>query len=153
MNRDYQGRKPLLIGVLKGSFMFLADLVRRLEFPLEVDFIALSSYGGGTETSGKVRLAGKLKCPVKGRDVVVVEDIVDTGITLRFFIDYLLRKKPSSLKVCALLDKSGRRRVDVPIDYTGFVIPDEFVVGYGLDYNESFRHLPGVYVLRQGDAE
>lgn len=147
--RDYRGKNPLLIGVLKGSFIFLSDLVRRLDFPLEVEFLQLSSYGSGTQSSGRVRVLGRLGQPVKGREVVVVEDIVDTGITIAFLMDYLHRRHPRSLKLCALLDKPERRQVPVKIDYLGFTVPDRFVVGYGLDYNEQFRHLPEVWALEE----
>jgi len=148
---DYQGKNPLLLGVLKGSFMFMADLIRNLDMPLEVEFVALSSYGRGRkESSGKVKMVRGLRTPIKGRDILVIEDIVDTGITLSFLLKYLHLKKPASLKVCALFDKAPRRQVIVSIDYLGFSIPDAFVVGYGLDYDEQFRHLPGLYYLKEG---
>jgi hypoxanthine phosphoribosyltransferase len=147
INRDYQGKQPLLIGVLKGSFVFMADLIRQLDLPLELDFIRLSSYGAAKESSGKVRVVQGVKTPIKGRDVLVVEDIVDTGITTFFLLDYLKKKKPASLKLCALTDKPPRRRVPVPIDYLGFTVPDEFIVGYGLDLDQRFRNLPDIYAL------
>jgi hypoxanthine phosphoribosyltransferase len=147
INRDYQGKQPLLIGVLKGSFVFMADLIRQLDLPLELDFIRLSSYGAAKESSGKVRVVQGVKTPIKGRDVLVVEDIVDTGITTFFLLDYLKKKKPASLKLCALTDKPSRRRVPVPIDYLGFTVPDEFIVGYGLDLDQRFRNLPDIYAL------
>ena len=146
---DYAGRYPLLIGVLKGSFVFLADLIRALNMPLEIDFIGLSSYGSGTESSGKVKVVGELKSYIEDRDVLVVEDIVDTGLSLSFLLDYLREKKPSSLKLCALFNKSSRRKVAVAIDYLGFDIPDEFVVGYGIDYDEKYRYLPDLYALEE----
>jgi hypoxanthine phosphoribosyltransferase len=149
IRRDYQDRNPLLIGVLKGSFVLMADLIRLLNFPLEVDFVRLSSYGAGTVTSGKVRVAGRLRASIEGRHVVVVEDIVDTGLTLKFFLNYLRRHQPASLKVCVLFDKAPRRRVPVPIDYRGFTIPDAFVVGYGLDWDEKFRYLPNLCILEE----
>jgi hypoxanthine phosphoribosyltransferase len=144
INRDYRGKPLLLIGVLKGSFVFMADLVRQLGLPVEVDFIRLSSYGAARESSGKVKVVQGLKTPVKGRDVLVIEDIVDTGITISFLLDYLRRKKPASLKLCALTDKPSRRQVTVSIDYLGFTVPDKFVVGYGLDFDEKFRYLPDI---------
>ena len=147
ISRDYQGRQPLLVGILKGSFVFMADLVRRLDLPLELDFVRLSSYGCVRETSGKVRVVQRLQTRIKGRDVLVVEDIVDTGTTISFLLDYLKKKKPASLKLCALADKPSRRRVPVPIDYLGFTVPDKFVVGYGLDCDERFRNLPDICVM------
>lgn len=151
IKRDYQDKNPLLLGVLKGSFMFMADLVRNLDMPLEIEFVALSSYGHGRkESSGKVSVVQGLRTPIKGRDILVIEDIVDTGITLSFLLDYLQRKKPASLKVCALLDKASRRQGRVPINYLGLSVPDVFIVGYGLDWDEKFRHLPGIYSLGEG---
>ncbi len=147
IRKDYQGKQPLLIGILKGSFVFMADLVRQLNLPTEIDFVKLSSYGTGKETSGKVTVVQGLKTAVKGRDVLVVDDIVDTGITVSFLLDYLRKKKPASLKLCALTDKPSRRRVPVSIDYLGFTLPNKFVVGYGLDFNENFRHLPDIYFM------
>ena len=147
IERDYQGKQPLLIGVLKGSFVFMADLIRQLDLPLELDFVKLASYGAARESSGKVRVVQGVKTSIKGRDVLVVEDIVDTGTTISFLLDYLKKKKPASLKLCALADKPSRRRVPVPIDYCGFSVPDKFVVGYGLDCDERFRNLPDIYVI------
>jgi len=147
INGDYAGKQPLLIGVLKGSFMFMADLVRQLGLPVEIDFIRLSSYGAARETSGKVRVVQGLNKTIKGRDVLIVEDIVDTGITISFLLGYLRKKKPASLRLCALTDKPSRRRVSVAIDYLGFTVPDRFVVGYGLDFNEKFRYLPDICVV------
>jgi hypoxanthine phosphoribosyltransferase len=147
IKRDYQGKQPLLIGILKGSFVFMADLIRQLDLPLELEFIRLSSYGAARESSGKVRVVQGLKTLIKGRDVLVVEDIVDTGITTSFLLDYLKKKKPASLKLCALTDKPSRRRVPVPIDYLGFPVPDKFIVGYGIDCDERFRNLPDIYAL------
>ena len=150
ISRDYHDNKPLLIGILKGSFVFMADLIRCLDFPLEVDFIRLSSYSSGTETSGKVRAAHPLRSKVRGRHVLVVEDIVDTGTTVAFLLEYLKKKRPASLKLCALLDKPSRRRVPVTIDYTGITVPDKFLVGYGLDCDEEFRNLPDICYLEDG---
>ena len=144
INDDYRGKPLLLIGVLKGSFVFMADLVRQLGLPVEVDFIRLSSYGAARESSGKVKVVQGLKTPVKGRDVLVIEDIVDTGMTISFLLDYLRRKKPASLKLCALTEKPSRRQVPVSIDYLGFSVPDKFIVGYGLDFDEKFRYLPDI---------
>jgi hypoxanthine phosphoribosyltransferase len=147
IKRDYQGKRPLLIGVLKGSFVFMADLIRQLDLPLELDFIRLSSYGAARESSGRVRVVQGVKTPIKGRDVLVIEDIVDTGITTSFLLDYLRKRKPASLKLCALTDKPSRRRVPVSIDYLGLSLPNKFVVGYGLDCDERFRNLPDIYAI------
>jgi hypoxanthine phosphoribosyltransferase len=149
ISRDYRDKKPLLIGVLKGSFVFLADLVRQLDFPLEVEFVRLSSYGTGTESSGKVRMAPGAAPKIRGRHVLVIEDIIDTGLTAAFLLDYLRRKKPASLKLCTLTDKKARRRVIVNIDYQGLTVPDEFIVGYGIDCDERYRHLPDIYYVKQ----
>jgi hypoxanthine phosphoribosyltransferase len=147
IKRDYQGKQPLLIGVLKGSFVFMADLIRQLDLPLELELVRLSSYGAARESSGKVRVIQGVKTPIKGRDVLVIEDIVDTGITISFLLDYLKKKKPASLKLCALTDKPSRHRVPVSIDYLGFTVPDKFIVGYGIDFDERFRNLPHIYAL------
>ena len=151
IGQDYHDRHPLLIGVLKGSFMLMADLIRHLDFPLEVDFIGLSSYGKGRQTSGKVKVVHELSTPIKGREVLVIDDIVDTGLTVSFLLDYLRKKKPASLKLCALTDKSSRRRVPVTIDYLGFTVPNKFIVGYGLDWDEKFRNLPDICFLEGED--
>ena len=147
INRDYQQKHPLLLGILKGSFVFMADLIRLLEIPVEIEFVRLSSYGSARATSGEVKVVHGLRSRIKGRDVLVIEDIVDAGITVSYFLDYLRHKKPSSLKLCALFDKPSRRKVSVAIDYLGFTIPNKFVVGYGLDYDERFRHLPQLYFI------
>jgi hypoxanthine phosphoribosyltransferase len=147
IKQDYQGKQPLLIGALKGSFVFMADLIRQLDLPLELDFVRLSSYGTARESSGKVRVVQEVKMPVKGKDVLVIEDIVDTGITISFLLDYLKKKQPASLKLCALTDKPSRRRVPVSIDYLGFTVPNKFIVGYGLDFDQRFRNLPDIYTL------
>jgi len=144
IRKDYMGKHPLLLGILKGSFVFMADLIRLLDFPLEVDFIRLSSYGRGRESSGKIKVVQGLRSKVKGRHVLVIEDIVDTGLSIAFFLDYLRRRKPASLKLCALTDKPSRHRVPVTIDYLGFTVPDRFIVGYGIDWDEKFRYLPDI---------
>ena len=146
ITRDYLGKYPLLVGILKGSFMFMADLVRHLDLPLEIDFVRLSSYGG-TRSSGKVSQVQGLLTPVKGRDVLLIEDIVDTGLTTGFILDYLSKQTPGSLKLCALADKSARRRRPVVIDYLGFTVPNKFLVGYGLDLDEKYRNLPDICVM------
>ena len=147
---DYHGKYPLLIGVLKGSFMFMADLIRLLDFPLEVEFIRLSSYGRGRQSSGRIKVVQGLSAEVKDRELLVVEDIVDTGLTTSFLLDYLRKKKPASLKLCALTTKPSRRQTPVTIDYLGFTVPDKFLIGYGLDCDEKFRNLPDIHVLEGG---
>ncbi len=145
LKEEYRDKHPLIIGILKGSFVFMADLIRMMGIPVEIEFVGLSSYGkGATESAGKVKVVQGLKTPVKGRHVLVIEDIVDTGLTIRFLLDNLKKKKPASLKLCALLDKPSRRKIDVPIDYLGFSIPNVFVVGYGIDWDERFRYLRDV---------
>ena len=151
IKKDYQGKCPLLIGILKGSFVFMADLIRLLDFPLEVEFITLSSYGKGRESSGKIRVVKGLRSPIKGRDVLVIEDIVDTGLTISFLLDYLRKKKPASLKLCALTDKPSRRQIPVTIDYLGFTVPNKFIVGYGIDWDERFRYLPDICFVEVED--
>jgi len=144
IRKDYQDKRPLLIGILQGSFMFMADLVRLLDFPLEVEFIRLASYGRGKESSGEVKVVQGLRSRVRGREVLVIEDIVDTGLSVAFLLDYLRKKKPASLKLCALADKPSRRQIPVTIDYLGFTVPNKFLVGYGLDWDEKFRNLPDI---------
>ena len=144
ISQDYNSKHPLLIGVLKGSFIFMADLIRHLNFPLEVEFIKLSSYGRGRSTPGKIKIVQGLRSKVRSRDVIIIEDIVDTGHTITFLLDYLKKKRPASLKLCALTDKPSRRQVPVNIDYLGFTVPDKFIVGYGIDWDEKFRHLPHI---------
>ena len=149
IRKDYKGKNPLVIGILKGSFVFMSDLVRAMNIPVEIDFVRLASYGAGTESSGKIKLVKDIETPIKDRHVLVVEDIVDRGLTVRFLLDYLSFRKPASLKLCALFDKPSKRKVEVPIDYLGFTVPDAFVVGYGLDFGEKFRYLPDLCVLEE----
>ncbi len=144
ISRDYQGKHPLLVGILKGSFVFMADLVRLLDFPVEVEFIRLSSYGRGKESSGKVKVVQGLRSQVRGREVLVIEDIVDTGLTVAFLLDYLRKKQAASVKLCALTDKPARHQIPITIDYLGFTVPDKFIVGYGIDWDEKFRNLPDI---------
>ncbi len=144
---DYADKYPLLIGSLKGSFMFLADLVRHMDFPLELDFIRLASYGDRTESAGQITLVEDLRSEMMDRDVLIIEDIVDTGLTTAFLLDYLRRKSPASVKLCTLLDKPYRRKVHITIDYLGFTVPNEFVVGYGMDWNEKYRNLSAIYAV------
>ncbi|BAF60733.1 hypoxanthine-guanine phosphoribosyltransferase [Pelotomaculum thermopropionicum SI] len=147
ISRDYAGRELLVVGILKGAMIFLADLVRSITVPAFFDFIAVSSYGTSTKSSGAVRILKDLDRGIEGRHVLIVEDIVDTGLTLNYLVDNLTARGPASLKVCTLLDKPSRRQKPVEIHYNGFTIPDEFVVGYGLDYNECYRNLPYIMVL------
>jgi len=146
---DYQGKNLVLVGILKGAVPFVADLMRAIEIPLAYDLMATSSYGASTKSSGTVRILKDLDIEVEGKDVIIVEDIVDTGLTLQYLIDNIRSRRPASLKVCTLLDKPERRKVDIQPDYNGFVIPDVFVVGYGLDYAEKYRNLPWIGVLRE----
>ena len=147
ISRDYQGKEPTLVSILKGGIIFLSDLVRALSILHEIDFMSVSSYDGGTESSGVVRILADLSINIEGRDVIIVEDIVDTGLTLDYIRHILLARHPESLRICTLLDKKSRRRVEVPLDYVGFVIPDAFVIGYGLDYAEKYRNLPYIAIL------
>jgi hypoxanthine phosphoribosyltransferase len=149
VSADYQGRDLLLIGVLKGAVFFMADLMRHLTVPCEVDFMAISSYGDATDSSGIVRILKDLDINIEGRDVLVVEDIIDSGLTLSYLIRNLESREPGSLEVCALLTKPSRREIDVPVRYVGFEIPNKFVVGYGLDFGERYRNLPYVAVLSE----
>ena len=149
ISADYAGRELTLVSVLKGSLPFMADLMRRISLPLRIDLMEVSSYGGtSTESSGLVRILKDLSAPIDGRDVLLVEDIIDTGLTLNYLVRYLKGKNPRSIKVCSLLDKPARRLVEIPLDYVGFEIPDAFVVGYGLDFGEVYRNLRFVGVLR-----
>jgi hypoxanthine phosphoribosyltransferase len=145
---DYAERDPVLVSVLKGSIVFLADLMRAMQFRLSLDLMEVSSYGAATESSGQVRILKDLSGAIEDRHVLVVEDIIDTGLTLNYLLRYLRGKKPKSLAICCLLDKPARRLADIQIDYRGFTIPDRFVVGYGLDFDERYRNLPYVGVLR-----
>ena len=148
VSADYVGRDPVLISVLKGALVFLADLMRAIDEPTSIDFMEVSSYGSGTETSGQVRILKDLSKPIEGRHVIVVEDIIDTGLTLNYLLRYLADKHPASIKIVCLLDKPARRMAEIPIDYRGFTIPDRFVIGYGLDYDERYRNLPYIGVLK-----
>jgi hypoxanthine phosphoribosyltransferase len=147
ISTDYAGKDLLLVGVLKGAVFFMADLMRQLTIPCEVDFMAISSYGASTDSSGVVRILKDLDINIEGRDVLVVEDIIDSGLTLSYLIRNLESRTPASLEICALLTKPERREIDVHVRYTGFEIPNEFVIGYGLDFGERYRNLPYVAVL------
>ena len=147
VSRDYAGRQVHLICVLKGGSFFMCELAKRITVPVSMDFMAVSSYGGGTESKGVVKIVKDLDEPIKDKDVLVVEDIVDSGRTLSYLLEMLKNRGPKSLHLCTLLDKPDRRVVDVDVDYTGFQIPDEFVVGYGLDYDQRYRNLPYIGVI------
>jgi hypoxanthine phosphoribosyltransferase len=152
ITRDYAGKNPLLIGVLKGACFFLSDLLRAIDTRLSIEFMAISSYGSSTRTSGEVRIMKDLDVPIEGRDILVVEDIVDTGLTLSYLLANLKSRGAKSVKLAALLDKHERREKEVDIDYLGFEIPDHFVVGYGLDFAERYRNLPFIAVLKNPEA-
>lgn len=147
LSAEYADKTPVFIGVLRGAVHFFTDLTLQFPHPCQYDFIGAASYGDGTETSGQVKLTKDVMTDLRGRHVIVVEDILDTGLTLRFVTDYLRSKQPASLKLCVLLDKPERRRASISADYIGFTIPNEFVVGYGLDYNELYRNYPYIGVL------
>jgi len=145
ISHDYSGKEPLLVGVLKGAFIFLADLIRHMTIPVEIDFIRIASYGQSSESSGSTELKKDLEVSIEGKDVLVVEDIVDTGITLKWLMTNLKKRGPRSLKLCALIDKKERRQVDLNIDYVGIPVASGFLVGYGLDISEKYRYLDGIY--------
>jgi hypoxanthine phosphoribosyltransferase len=149
ISRDYAGKDLLLVGVLKGAVFFLSDLMRRLEIPVEVDFLAVASYGSATKSSGVVRILKDLDAAIEGRDVLIVEDIVDSGLTLQYLLRNLAGRDPRSLEVCALLVKPDRQKVDLPTRYVGFEIPNRFAIGYGLDHGERYRNLPYVAALKE----
>jgi len=148
ISEDYEGKELTLVSVLKGSLPFMADLMRAITIPVAIDLMEVSSYGTATESSGLVRILKDLSSSIDGREVLIVEDIIDTGLTLNYLVRYLRGKNPRSLRICTLVDKPARRLVDIPIDYRGFEIPDQFVIGYGLDYGEYYRNLPFIGVLK-----
>ena len=149
ISEDYKGRELVLIGVLKGSVMFMADLMKKIEIPCSMDFMAVSSYGSSTKSSGVVRILKDLDFGIEGKDVLIVEDIIDTGVTLKYLVEYLKARKPNSLGICSLLNKQERRKVDIDAKYIGFEVPDFFLVGYGLDYAEKYRNLPFIGILKE----
>ena len=148
ITEDYKGKNLFLITVLKGAVVFLGDLMRAIEMPCEIEFMVLSSYGSGTTSTGSVKIVKDIDLPLEGKDVLIVEDILDTGFTLSFLVDLLKSRNPKSIEICTLLDKPDRRKVEISAKYTGRKIPDEFVVGYGLDYDEKYRNLPMIGVLK-----
>jgi hypoxanthine phosphoribosyltransferase len=147
ISADYAGREILAIGILKGAWVFMADLVRNIKIPVMCDFIGVSSYADATVSSERVRLISDIRIPVNGKDVLLIDDIIDTGFSINFVKEYIKSKGPAGIKVCVLLDKPSRRKVDIHVDYKGFTIPDRFVVGYGLDYAERYRNLPFISVV------
>jgi len=149
ITEDYKGKNLLLVCVLKGAVIFVSDLMKRIDMPLEIDFMAISSYGSDTKSSGVVRILKDLNSGIEGRDVLIVEDIIDSGLTLSYLVENLKARGPKSVEICTILDKPSRRKADISIKYTGFQVPDEFVVGYGLDYAEKYRNLPYIAVLKE----
>lgn len=149
ITQDYEGKELVLVGVLKGSVMFMSDLMKTIEIPCCMDFMAVSSYGAATESSGIVRILKDLDYPIEGKDILIVEDIIDSGITLKYLLEYLKARKPSSIEVACLLNKPERRRVEIEVKYLGFEVPDHFLVGYGLDYAERYRNLPCIGILKE----
>ena len=153
IGREYAGKKPLMIGILKGSVMFFADLLREIEGDLEIDFMAISSYGNGVKSSGEVKMIKDLDHKIEGKDVIIVEDIVDSGYTMKYLTGVLSARNPASIRICTLLDKPSRRETDVRVDYKGFEVGDEFVVGYGLDYAGLYRNVPFIGILKRSVYE
>ncbi|HNX37454.1 MAG TPA: hypoxanthine phosphoribosyltransferase [Candidatus Cloacimonadota bacterium] len=149
ISRQYQGKTPVFVGILKGGFVFLSDLIRSITIPIELDFMATSSYGSGTVSSGIVKIRKDIDIDIKDRDVIIIEDIVDSGLTLQYIKEYLSKHEPASVRTCVLLDKPEAHKIDVAFDYVGFNIGNEFVVGYGLDYNELYRNLPYIGILKE----
>lgn len=149
LNQDYAGKEPLVVGILKGSFVFYADLIRKIDLPMEVEFMAVSSYGSGTVSSGALKVKKDIEKDITGRDIIIVEDIIDSGYTLARLKSYLESRNANSVKIVVLLDKFERRVVDIKADYTCFEIEDEFVIGYGLDYDEKYRNLPYIGILKR----
>lgn len=149
ISQDYAGKEPVLVSVLKGAFIFMADLCRAITIPCSMDFMAVSSYGAGTESSGRVRIIKDLDTIIQNKHVILVEDVLDSGITLHYLIQLLRQRRPASLRLVTLLDKPARRRTQVDVDYCGFQVPDAFLVGYGLDYGEKYRNLPDVCILKR----
>ncbi len=148
ISRDYAGKEILLLCILKGGLMFLADLAKHIEVPVAMDFIGISSYGSSTQSSGVVRITKDLEESIEGKHVLIIEDIIDSGLTLSYLTNNLSIRNPASLKICTLLDKQANREVEIPVDYVGFTVPNEFLVGYGLDYNEFYRNIPYIFVIK-----
>lgn len=149
ITKDYKGKDLVVIGILKGAQIFMSDLIRKIDIPVQLDYMSVSSYGNATESSGVVRILKDLDMSIEGKDVLIVEDIVDSGLTLHYLTENLKSRLPSSIRLCTLLDKPDRRKIQVPIEYVGFIVPDEFIVGYGIDYAEKYRNLPYVASLKE----
>ena len=153
ISKDYRDRELVLVCILKGAFMFLSDLIRHLPIPVKVDFVRLASYGTGMKTTGRIEITKDIEIPIEGRDVLIIEDIIDSGHTLKFLKERLAHMNPRSIKICALLDKKSRREVDIEAEYLGKEIEDVFVVGYGIDFNETYRNLPEIYYVTQNEKQ
>ncbi len=153
ISNDNKNSTPLLVGILKGAWVFMADLVRNLTVPVNIDFLQVSSYGKATESSGIVKIVTDLKFSIEGRNVILVEDIVDSGLTLKYIIDYLTIRRPNNVKICSLLDKPARHKIEIKVDYLGFEVPNKFVVGYGIDYQELYRNLPYIAYVETDDEK
>ena len=149
ITKDYEGEPVLLVGILRGSVPFMADIMREIDLDVTIDFMSVSSYGGSTKTSGVVRIVKDLETPIEGKNVIIIEDIIDTGLTLHYLKGHLLGRGPKSLKICAILDKPSRRKIDIKGDYIGFEVEDKFIVGYGLDFNQRYRQLPYISWLKE----
>jgi hypoxanthine phosphoribosyltransferase len=147
ISKDYNGRELIMVCILKGAFMFLADLVRYLKIPVKIDFVRLASYGSGMKSSGNIEITKDIELPIEGKDVLIIEDIIDSGHTLQFLKDRIILSNPRSVKICALLDKKARREVEMEADYLGIEVDDVFIVGYGIDFNENYRHLPEIHYV------
>jgi hypoxanthine phosphoribosyltransferase len=153
ISQDYNGRKLVLVCILKGAFMFLSDLIRHLKIPVEIDFVRLASYGSGMKSSGNIEITKDIELPIEGKDVLIIEDIIDSGHTLQFLKDRLILSNPRSVKICALLDKKARREVKIEADYLGTDVDDVFVVGYGIDFGEYYRNLPEIYYVTPSEMQ
>lgn len=149
ITEDYKGKDLMLVGILKGAVIFMSELAQEIKLPITMDFMAVSSYGDSSQSSGVVRIIKDLDSHIEGKDILIVEDIIDTGLTLDYLTDNLRKRKPNSVRICTLLDKPDRRKIEVPVDYVGFEVPDEFIIGYGIDYAEKYRNLPYISALKE----
>src|SRR5699024_2501665 len=149
ITEDYKGKDLMLVGILKGAVIFMSELAQEIKLPITMDFMAVSSYGDSSQSSGVVRIIKDLDSHIEGKDILIVEDIIDTGLTLDYLTDNIRKRKPNSVRICTLLDKPDRRKIEVPVDYVGFEVPDEFIIGYGIDYAEKYRNLPYISALKE----